>query len=128
MNVQGSTTSARQDELYEEYVMAARFIAEALQRGGKVVVSCPNGLDCSATVMLTYLIKEGIPLLGGYKLLKCFEPLIQLSRSNTLFVTLCAKIKDGSRRRRTTWMVCGLRRLLPTQRTIHVVWPGPYSG
>ena len=68
--------------------MASRFIAEALQRGGKVVVACPNGLDCSAVVLLTYLMKQGVPLLGGYKLLKCFEPLIQLSRSNTLFVTL----------------------------------------
>ncbi|KAH8097259.1 phosphatase [Aureococcus anophagefferens] len=51
-----------QDTLYEEYEMACRFIRQALDCGGRVVVSCPSGLDASATCLMAFLIyDQGVP-------------------------------------------------------------------
>ncbi|KAH8048601.1 phosphatase [Aureococcus anophagefferens] len=78
-----------QDTLYEEYEMACRFIRQALDCGGRVVVSCPSGLDASATCLMAFLIyDQGVPLTAGYKILKVFEPEIGLSRQHALFLTL----------------------------------------
>ena len=69
--------------------MAAAFIKDALELGGRVLVTCATGYDSSACALLAYLIKvREMPLAPSYKLLKVQEPLLELSRSNTLFITL----------------------------------------
>jgi hypothetical protein len=82
-------SKARQNILYEEYCMAAAFIKDALELGGRILVTCATGYDSSACALLAYLIKvREMPLAPSYKLLKVQEPLLELSRSNTLFITL----------------------------------------
>ncbi|CAH0380396.1 unnamed protein product [Pelagomonas calceolata] len=82
-------SKARQNILYEEYCMAAAFIKDALELGGRVLVTCATGYDSSACALLAYLIKvREMPLAPAYKVLKVQEPLLELSRSNTLFITL----------------------------------------
>lgn len=82
-------SKAPQNTLFEEYSMAIGFVQNALSLGGKVLVTCANGHDCSACLLLAYLIQAcDVPLATAYKLLKVHEPLLQLSRSNTLFITL----------------------------------------
>ena len=69
--------------------MAAAFIKDALELGGRVLVTCATGYDSSACALLAYLIKvREMPLAPAYKVLKVQEPLLELSRSNTLFITL----------------------------------------
>ena len=49
---------ARQNILYEEYCMAAAFIKDALELGGRVLVTCATGYDSSACALLgAYLIR-----------------------------------------------------------------------
>ena len=82
-------SKAPQNTLFEEYSMAIGFVQNALSLGGKVLVTCANGHDCSACLLLAYLIQAcDVPLATAFKLLKVHEPLLQLSRSNTLFITL----------------------------------------
>ena len=79
----------RQDVLRVEFAMGLQFASEALDLGGRVLVTCPSGTRCSAAAVIALLMrKRHTRLSTATQLVRLHEPDMKITRSLALFLSL----------------------------------------
>ena len=81
-----------------ELEMLTGWIDEHLREHGPVLVHCREGRGRSPMVVLASLVRLGIPLAEGYRLLKRAHPAVALNSNQEAaligFAESCAEIKE----------------------------------